>query len=243
MQAPKTNGLKAHLHRETAYGKVQTKEGERYTRRVSLKDLKPTQIAKISDPKVKELVENRLYQYNNNFKEAFAEELIHKNGNPIHSVRLIENPSNLIEISKGHPDSEVYKYYEAGGNHHLCIFEDLKTKKKVEVLTTNFDAAQRKVKDEPVIQKEKEGHKFLLSLKINDMLKLTGVDKTGKDISGYYRVQKLSKGKIMLRQHTRSETGEKGQERKSFIQTGYNTIFDYNPQKIFIDPIGQIKDL
>ena len=43
-------------------------------------------------------------------------------------------------------------------------------------------------------QKEKEGHKFLLSLKINDMLKLTGVDKTGKDISGYYRVQKLSKG-------------------------------------------------
>ena len=47
----------------------------------------------------------------------------------------------------------------------------------------------------------------------------------------------------MLRQHTRSETGEKGQERKSLIQTGYNTIFDYNPQKIFIDPIGQIKDL
>ena len=62
------------------------------------------------------------------------------------------------------------------------------------MLTTKFDAAQRNVKDEPVIQKEKEGHKFLLSLKINDMLKLTGVDKTGKDISGYYRVQKLSKG-------------------------------------------------
>ena len=79
------------MHEETAYGKVQTKEGERYTRRVSLKDLKSTQIAKISDPKVKELVENRLYQYNNNFKEAFAKELIHKNGNPIHSVRLIEN--------------------------------------------------------------------------------------------------------------------------------------------------------
>ena len=71
---------------------------------------------------MKELVENRLYQYNNNFKEAFATELIHKNGNPIHSVRLIEKPSNLIGISKGHPKSEVYKYYEAGGNHHLCIF-------------------------------------------------------------------------------------------------------------------------
>ena len=150
----KDEWVKGALHRETAYGKVQTKEGERYTRRVSLKDLKSTQIAKISDPKVKELVENRLYQYNNNFKEAFAKELIHKNGNPIHSVRLIENLSNLIGISKGHPKREVYKYYEAGGNHHLCIFEDLKTKKKVEVLTTNFDAAQRKVKDEPVSKRK-----------------------------------------------------------------------------------------
>ena len=228
------------MHEETAYGKVQTKEGKRYTRRVSLKDFKGSTfpIEKIADPKVKELVENRLYQYNNNFKEAFATELIHKNGNPIHSVRLIEKPSNLIGISKGHPKREVYKYYEAGGNHHLCIFEDLKTNKKVEVLTTKFDAAQRKVKDEPVIQKEKEGHKFLLSLKINDMLKLTGVDKTGKDISGYYRVQKLSKGDWTFKQHnqaTKEETGLRISSLKTFLC--------YNPQKIFIDPIGQIKDL
>ena len=88
----KDEWVKGALHEETAYGKVQTKEGERYARRVSLKDFKGSTfpIEKIADPKVKELVENRLYQYNNNFKEAFATELIHKNGNPIHSVRLIE---------------------------------------------------------------------------------------------------------------------------------------------------------
>ena len=80
------------------------------------------------------------------------------------------------------------------------------------MLTTKFDAAQRKVKDEPVIQKEKEGHKFLLSLKINDMLKLTGVDKTGKDISGYYRVQKLSKG-IIVDIHTRMRSGNQRRNR------------------------------
>ncbi len=232
---------KGALHEETAYGKVQTKEGEQYTRRVHLKDLELTQIKKIADPKVKELVEERLYQYDNKTKEAFAQELPHKNGNPIHSVRLLENPSNLIGISKGHPEKKIYKYYEAGGNHHLCIFENLETGKKVEQLTTKFEAAQRKTKGKSIIQKEMKNCKFLMSLKINDMLSLEGVDSSGKDISGYYRVQMLSKGIIVLRQHTRSETGNTGEERKSLIQTGFNTIFKYNPQKISIDPIGQIK--
>ena len=36
----KDEWVKGALHEETAYGKVQTKEGKRYTRRVSLKDFK-----------------------------------------------------------------------------------------------------------------------------------------------------------------------------------------------------------
>ena len=230
----KDDWVKGALHEDTAYGKVQTKKGEKYTRRIPLTSLNNSRVKKIADKEVKKIIKKRLCEHNNDFKTAFVEELNHKNGNIIKSVKLIENLSNLVPIED--KNNTPYKYYAAGSNHHLLIFENLKTGKKEEEIVTTFTAAKRKAKGESVIQKEKKGYKCILFFKQNDIFHLTG-EKDNKDITGYYRVQKFSKGDYHFRYHSRLEAGS---EKKGLLRCGHNIFLKYKPKKVEINPIGQI---
>lgn len=229
----KDEWLKGALHEETAYGKVKKAEEKKlnkyYTRRVTLENLTPAQVKKISDKYVKELVREW-------YQEGKKGELIHQNGNPINKVRLLENLSEdgMIPISKG--QKEDYKYYPSGNNHHCIIFENLKTGKKEGEVISTWRAKEREKKGEPIIQKDRKDCKYLFHFKINDMFSLT---KEGEE--KYYRVQSFDKNKIIVfREHQSAKVENKGEARKTLIQCRIKTIFDYSPKKLQINPLGEI---
>ena len=228
------------FHKETAYGLGMQDGRKIFVRRVSLAgSFKTTQVKKIRDAKIRALVSERMDAHGGNAKKAFAEPLYleHSSKNDggrteIRSVRLAENSkeSSMFGVAD-QPGGEPFKYHPTGGNHHVEIIENGKTRKRKGVFVTTLEAARRaRIDKVPVIQRDHgPDWKFIMSLMINDMVE---IEEEGKKI--YCRVQKISDPNITFRLHTAS-TLDNDSER---IIKNANTL---RCRKLTVTPLGKME--
>ncbi|MCC7306562.1 MAG: type II CRISPR RNA-guided endonuclease Cas9 [Acidobacteria bacterium] len=179
-----TRRVRGQLLEETAYGATNTPGV--YVVKKSLAGITLPAVKNIVDPAVKELVELRLSQFNNDVKKAFVEPLFHKDGKtPIKNVRVTVSmtPETLVGIKDA--GGKEYKYYPLAGNHHVDIFENNDGERRAE-LVPRFYAAQRNWKPKDLGPEWRR----LFSLCANDYVEFRGDDGQLR----VYRIQKMSGG-------------------------------------------------
>ncbi len=179
-----TRRVRGQLLKETAYGATTTPGV--YVVKKSLAGITLPAVKNIIDPAVKELVELRLSQFNNDVKKAFVEPLFHKDGKTqIRNVRVTVSmtPETLVGIKD--ESGKEYKYYPLAGNHHVDIFENNDGERRAE-LVPRFYAAQRNWKPKDLGPEWRK----LFSLCANDYIEFRGDDGELR----VYRIQKTSIG-------------------------------------------------
>lgn len=212
--------IRGALHEDTGVG-FKAKHGAVY--RVNLNsNFKATQLKKILDPEVKEIVEQHLALFGGDTKTAFAEDqvVLHKDAiTPIKRVRILQSKTTLDKLEKTkfgvrNKQGNVFKWMAYGNTHHVEILRHKKTGKIVAKFVTAMEASHR-VKGigrakSPIIQYyHGEDLDYLLSFHINDIVQVE-VD-GGRQV---YRVQKLefTNNLMLLRLHTAALLNNKEEE-------------------------------
>jgi CRISPR-associated endonuclease Csn1 len=226
-----TRRVRGQLLEETAYGATGTPG--KYVVKKPLESITLPAVENIVDPTVKELVELRLVQFDNDLKKKpFAEPLLHKDGRtPIRNVRLFVNmsPETLVGISD--ENGKIYKYYPLAGNHHVDIYENIDTDERQAKLIPRFYAAKRGWKPADL---DPEWRK-IFSLHRNDFVEFLGDD--GK--LRILRVQEMSVGPIII-----LRPPEVARSRGQYIPNitpklqgrGFRKII----RKLHVDPLGRL---
>lgn len=270
---PPAEGMAARgqLHKETAYGKHEGKNGEEYFHvRKPLEDINShTHVAKIVDPKIRELIQEAIkkanpgidlsksYKVPNNAFFEYDEKtnqrkplvfLPNKNGAPVpvKKVRIQEKLGNAVQLKDG-----VNQYVNPRNNHHVIIYRK-KNGKLAEQVVTFWEAVERQRQNQPVFQLPSEGEKIITTLQAGDLFVLNLTDEEFIDkkndrcfISNHlYRVQKLSSKYYEFRLVTESTLDHNFapfyHQVRSF-GTGKTGWQRFNPIKVEVSPIGEIK--
>lgn len=236
------------LHEDTAYGHFKEEVADPKTGKVSIEDrfvyrkplatLTANEVSKIRDAKVRELVESRLAQSDNNSKMAFGDPnnpLFHADGKtPIRTVRLVTNFNKATTHAVQKGQGRDYKFFKYGNNHHVEIIEHVETGKRKGIFVTAMEAARRargaasSQKSDIVQRDHGEEWKFIMSLAVNDMVRT-------EDTQAIYRVQKLdsSNNRFTLRSHNAATLDDK--------QTGVDKTPNlFKGTKIIVDPLGNL---
>ncbi len=249
-------GLRGALHEETNYGITGLKDEkgqELFAVRKSLAALTQSELERIADETVREIVKTHLRAHGADPEARSAEKTAQwktamtppnfptlPNGNgapvPIKKVRLHKPSGGMIKMKNR--EGIEYRAVESGSNHHIVIFEYTAEGKKKgrwdgEVVST-FDAAQRIRRREPIINRDVgQGKKFVMSLSANEIIKITE-----NGAANYCRVQKIDAGnmRITLRPHNDSRKSED----KEFEKTiSIGPLKKLAPIKVTIDPLGR----
>jgi CRISPR-associated endonuclease Csn1 len=233
--------VKGALHKETNYWKETNGPhiGKYITRKELNGKFTSDWAEKICDEEIKRLVTDRLNQYEQNAKKAFAELLYLPNEKgkkiPIRKVRVWQTSTNMRQIR---PNIWV----EPGSNHHIEIFEahDIKGKSKQSgKLVTTFDACQRKLSRQPIVQrKQGNNEKFLMSLSANEMIILE-LDDGSKVL---HRTQKMSQSgrniNIVFRPHTYGGKLSDYDKPPIIQRRSPSTV---SGRKVTVDPLGRVR--
>jgi CRISPR-associated endonuclease Csn1 len=204
-----------------------------------------TQVSKIYDESVRELVQLHLDKHENDPKQAFAEgfRLVHKDGKtPIKRVRILKSKTTLDKLEKSkfgvrNKAGEVFKWLAYGNYHHVEIIKNKKTGKYsgifVTMMEANFRAKGIGIEKQPIVKTEHgDGYAFVMSLAINYLVKINGSE------SKYYRVQKMIEtGSLLLRAHTASTIDSKEESLSKAIPS---LMTEHNMVKIHVNSIGKI---
>ena len=213
--------LSGAFHEETGYGAQKTQDGDRIVYRKPLnQQFDAKQIAKVSDPALKEFLTSHLAKYGGQPKVAFSDAnrpSLGHNKAPIRHVRVVAsesfNPESFLQIKI---DGKIVRLHPFGNNHHVEIVRDKKTGKHRGIFVNTWQAAQRIRRDKlPLIQTNHgDDVEFVMALHINDMV----TAKKGS-VAGTYRVQKLdpSNNRLVLRSHTAATLDDSAQELMSSI--------------------------
>lgn len=200
--------LTGAFHEETAYG-VQPNEagGLRVVYRKPLGgSFTETQIEKVVDPTLRELLKEHLARHDNNPKIAFSPDNLPRfapHQAPIRHARIV-SADNLnadaylaVQDDAGTP----YKYLPFGNNHHVEILKNRKTNRFDSRFVTMFEAARRVRRERTPAVRTDHGpdFEFLMALHINDLVELDG-----DGVRGIFRVQILDSTdqRLTLRGHT-----------------------------------------
>ena len=258
--------LSGPLHKDTAYGLHSQKEnGDLVLRyRKPLVKLTHAMVGKIADEELKEVVQKRVKEANlksgqeagDAFKDYSLMHPRHPNGQPVRRVRILENSSRSTPLlgirPQGDPDGAPFKYHPYENNHHVEIFLDEPTGKKVEARFVNMmDAARRAHparghKKAPIVDCKLEGWKFLMSLAKNDMVTLDG------DETKPYRVQDLDADakRLRLRRHEAASIGKDAtpEQKKADITEPIQVrmvisklVSERKMRKVNVSPIGELR--
>ena len=233
--------VKGALHKETNYWKETNglHAGKYITRKELNGKFTPDWAEQICDEEIKRLVMDRLTEYENDAKKAFAEPLYLPNDKdkqiPIRKVRVWQISSNMMQLR---PNIWV----EPGSNHHIEIFEtkDKKGKLKYEgKLVSMYEAAQSVKNKQPIVQKKLESDgKFLMSLSQNEMILLKLDD--GSEV--LHRTQKMSQSKesisIIFRPHTYGGKLSDYDKPPLIHRSSPSTL---SGRKVVVDPLGRIR--
>jgi CRISPR-associated endonuclease Csn1 len=231
------------LHKETNYGATD-KEGL-YVFRKNLEDLTLPMVKDIVDPVVREIVKNRLGKKGVDLngkdrkppKEVWKESLYmrttkSKKQVPIRKVRVYSVAKKVIPMKDR--SGQPYRYVEPGSNHHIEIFEFTNPEKKEQrdsKVVTMFDAVQRSVGGQPVVQKNHgEDTRFICSLAINDLVMM----KNKRGEMDLYRVQKMDANKMVRFRHHTASTIER---KETYID---KTAHLFEGYKVTVDPLGRV---
>ncbi|MEM4358372.1 MAG: type II CRISPR RNA-guided endonuclease Cas9 [Candidatus Pacearchaeota archaeon] len=124
---------------------------EEYVIKYPLKDIKAKDVKYIVDKKVRELVSERLKEFNYNENEAFKEHLYFNEEKkiPIRTVRMLTGLS-AVEPIKRDSSGNIIGFVKPGNNHHIAIYLDEKRNKRLH-LCTFWHAVERKKYGIPVI--------------------------------------------------------------------------------------------
>ena len=227
-------------------------------------------INKVLDKNIRNILKQRLHEYNGDPKKAFSnldknpiwlnkEKGISikrvtitgvSNAEPIHYKK--DHLGNFILNDKG--DKIPVDYIQTGNNHHIAIYKDDKGVLQEQVISF-YEAVERANQGEPIINKtykQKEGWKFLFTMKQNEMFVFPGDDfnpndidlldrKNKKEISKHlFRVQKISSKNYMFRHHLESTL----QDNKEVENIVFKLIQNLNPLtnivKVRINHLGDI---
>lgn len=186
-------------------------------------------IEKVVDEGVKQVLKNRLAQYNNDFKKAFSDLetnpiWFNKNKGICIKRATITGVNNAepLHTAKDHLGNPLFNdtgdgiptdYVSTGNNHHVAIYEDEKGALQEEVVSF-YEAVIRKNQGEPVIRKQHpKGWRFLFSMKQNEMfvfpsddfdpLQVDLLDESKASLisPNLFRVQKFTSKDYFFRHH------------------------------------------
>jgi len=172
--------------------------------------------------------------------------LPNKNGDPIpvKKIRMAENLSGAEQIK---PD--INQYVNPRSNHHVIIYIDKNEKLKEQVVTF-WTAVERKLNKDKVFQLPLDGKQVVTTMQINDIF-ILGIKEDSLKFdnltslkNNLYRVQKLSSKFYEFRSINESKVDKNTLPYYIRIQSfgeGKTGWFTYNPIKVSISPIGQIK--
>jgi len=247
--------IRGALHEETNYGILGIKDAkgnDLYAVRKPLPRLTRSELERVADPKVREIVtahlrangvdlSSRSADKSPQWKQAMAAEsgpaMPNRNGAPvpIRKVRIHKPSSAMIPLKN--PAGTVYRAVESGSNHHIVIYEVTEGRgagKWGGEVVSMFEAARRARHGEPVIRRDlPTGRKFVMSLSINEMVRA--------DLDGsqrLWRAQKIDAGnlRVTFRPHTdATASDQKAGERTISVGPLKNCA----PVKVTIDPLGR----
>lgn len=173
--------LKGPLHEETLYGfsgDHDEKGNKLITIRKPLSQLKEKDLELIKDWKIRKLAKAHLAKHGD-MKTAFGQTPTNftiptNNGEAVHINRVrIQYPLNVQAIAT----DKRKRHVKTGSNHHMAIYSatnDKGEEKWIGKVITTLQAAQRKVRNEPIIDTQgEENTDFRMALHINDMVEMT----------------------------------------------------------------------
>lgn len=189
-----TRRVRGEYFKQEAYYKLSS---GKFVHRVALSKISNSNLSKIVDVAVREIVRARLDEHAGNAQRAFAEPLLHKDGKtPIRKVRVIED--KFVERKahvEYHPDGTPIRFYASGGNHHAEVFENIATKKRrVKVITLHeaFENIRQSINQgevpSPNSWEFQENERPLFTLAANDLIEYRGIDGALR----VFRIQKMS---------------------------------------------------
>lgn len=239
--------LAGALHEETGVGFI---EGIGTVYRADLNtDFKVTQVKKIIDDDVRQLVAEHLEKYGNKPKEAFAEDItvLHKDGKtPIKRVRITQSKTTLDKLENTklgikNKKGDVFRWMAYGNLHHVEILKNKKTGKYKSEFVTMLKATHRakgiNIPKQAIVKTEHgDEFEFVMVLHINDLVKINHNNE-----ESIYRVQKLESDSsgLTLRIHTAAMLNNKSEMIRKSISTLINT---YKMEKISINAIGKLTE-
>ena len=126
---------------------------EEYVLKYPLESINAKDCEYIVDEKIKQLVKQRLIEFDNKEKEAFKEPLYFDKEKkiPIKSVRILTRLS-IVEPVKLNENGKAIGFVKPGNNHHIAFYID-ENGKKVEHICTFWHAVERKKYNLPVVIK------------------------------------------------------------------------------------------
>ncbi|MDP2168280.1 MAG: type II CRISPR RNA-guided endonuclease Cas9 [Thermodesulfovibrionales bacterium] len=238
-----TKKVRGALHEETFYGRpYKNEKGKRVTRtRVALQNLTLKDVEKIVDEEVKKIVKDRLkYLGIEDPKKAFKNPdnlpfIQSKSGKriPIKKVRVEYPFETFISVGKGVRE----RFVQSDSNHHMEIVEETSTGKWEGHVVSLFDAYQRLLSKNPIIQKDHGAKKkFVFSLAGREVIEFDTEDNKrslfvvrGLSSDNQIRVVPIADSRKL------DVIGKKG---LAFLP---NVLMKKNCKKILITPLGEIR--
>ena len=228
-----TRKIAGALHEDTGYGYIESEK--KFVYRKPIESLTASELARVRDEKVKELLQNRIDECDGNLKQAFAEPLYHLDGKtPIKTARINVHRLSKDSVFSVAKEGSEYKHYKTGSNHHLEILEETSGKWACEIISTIEAARRVRIRKTNLYNREGSKGKYLFSLIANDCVQIPeGENK------GIYRVQTITTtggGMVILRRIEMSSTDSK----EGSLSKTVNPLKKMNARKVTINPIGQI---
>ena len=123
----------------------------KYVMKYALSALKPKDVEYIVDEHIRKVVSERLSEYGNDPKKAFAEPLYADDAKtiPVRTVRCYTGLDQVVPVKKDVAGNDI-GFVKPGNNHHIAIYRDADGKFH-ECVVTFWDAVERKKYGMPVI--------------------------------------------------------------------------------------------
>lgn len=244
-------------------------------------------IASVVDEGIRTILRKRLEQYGNDPKKAFAEPVLDHQGRVIRSVRC-RTGLNVVVPLRYDDNGNATAFVKTGNNHHVAIYEDENGKLQEHISTFWHAVERRKYGLPTIITRPYEvweritddmpqsfidmlpprQWQFRMSMQQNEMFVLGMSDEEygdameAKDYAALsrhlYRVQKLSAGAYVFRQHTETQTDDKYPDengvkkfqllvskRKGAVcwVSSLKSLKDLNPHKVYVTITGKISEI
>ena len=220
------------LHKETIYGDTgedtQTKTGtyREFVRRKQVEVLTKGEYDDIRDPHIRKVMQDWLAEHGGDPKKIVWKTYprVSPKGPEIKRVRILvrQQIKLMAPVSTG--------YADLGSNHHIAIYQRPDGKAEFEVVSL-FEASRRLARREPIVQREREGARFVMSLAAGDAVRFPpGHPKAGiKVVQGVW-----ASGQVVL-------VDQQDSLGTSVWRPAAATLPASGCRKLAVDPIGRIR--